>query len=155
MLAKSECQLWNAVNKMPLSRVSALVLQEKKTKQNKTKRNNKDFNTLILLCYMFYLGWSQCPDEVGKISWGSSHMVWAYLRIRCHPCPRCLRWTGQTSADQGWCCARRVSATEHTSVLRKNTSTANMHSRARARRRLVSAGVCFSWFLLLHLFINK
>lgn len=149
MLAKSECQLWNAVNKMPLSRVFCTGFARERNQKN------NDFNTLILLCYMFYLGWSQCPDEVGKTSRGSSHMVWQYLRIRCHPCPRCLRWTGQTSANQGWCCAQRVSATEHTSVLRKNTSTAKIHNRARACKPLVSAAVCFSGFLLLHLFIHK
>lgn len=121
--------------------------EQNKKNKTKTKRNYYDFNTLILLCYVFCLGWSQCPDEVGKI--------WPYLRIRCYPCPRCLTWTGQTSADQGWCCAQRVSATEHTSVLRKYTGTANMHSRAQACKWLVSAAVCFPWFLLLHLFINK
>lgn len=122
----------------------------------RTESKKQRETTKILIPWFFYVTCFIWDDlSVGKISWESSHMVWPYLRIRCHPCPRCLRWTGQTSADQGWCCAQRVSATEHTSVLRKNTSTANMHNRARACKPLVSAAACFSWFLLVHLFINK
>lgn len=87
--------------------------RKEQNEENRGRRKNKIFESFSnLMARVFFL-----DDGAGwNLVW---NVVWAYLRIRCHPCPRCQRWTGQTSADQGWRCAQTVSATHHTSFQRE------------------------------------
>lgn len=109
LLAASEYQLWNAVNKMPLSRVAALLSQQKGIRQTVGEEKTKYLKGLKFCPFMAVFF-----PSLDEISPG-----FAYLRIRCHPCPRCQRWTGQTSADQGWRRAQSLSVTHHTSFQRE------------------------------------
>ena len=108
MLVMSKCQLWNAVNKMPRSRVFALLCMRMRVK-NRGGRKTKYLiiSSIPIWFFSFYV-----PGVVKP----SFSLVWPYLRIHCHPCPHCLRLTGQTSADQGLYCARTVSVTNDTSL---------------------------------------
>lgn len=98
MHVESECQLRNAVNKMPQSRVwnSAIAgEQEPKTMWVRKANTFNILNLFHLLCFYF---------------------MFFYLRNHCHPCPRCRRSTGQTSAGQGLRCVQTVSVTDDTSL---------------------------------------
>lgn len=78
--------------------------------KSNTKRAKTQIFHHLILSYVMFL--SYFPDVLKP----SSSLVWSYLRIRCHPCPHCLRLTGQTSADQGLHCAQTVSKTHNTSL---------------------------------------
>lgn len=112
MLAKSDCQLWNAVNKMPLSREFAPLLQENE------RQKPWECETKYLIMSSFHVG---CFHLIflmwlGTFFKPSSSLLWPYLCIHCRPCPHCRRWTVQTSADQGLRCAQTVSVTDDTSL---------------------------------------
>lgn len=58
LLATSEYQLWNAVNKMPLSRVAALLSQTERNRIGQTvgeEKKNKYLKGFVLLWHVFLL----------------------------------------------------------------------------------------------------
>lgn len=108
--------------------------RKEQNEENRGRRKNKIFESCSnLMARVFFLD----DGAGGNLVW---NVVWAYLRIRCHPCPRCQRWTGQTSADQGWRCAQTVSATHHTSFQRElnacQTTKGKKKKRLRAHKNI-------------------
>ena len=113
MLAKSECPLWNAVNKMLLSRVWDSAIAGEWDAYSHEGATSTYLEKLIL----FHVKWIyftilMCLEKSFK---PPSSLIWLYLCNHCHPCPHCRRLTGQTSADQGLHCAQTISVTDDTS----------------------------------------
>lgn len=131
MLADSECQLWNAVNKMPRSRVFAL-LWRLRVKNDESEETNFEISIIPLSVFILFSG------ESFQFS---STLLWSYPHIRCHPCPHCLRLTGRTSADQGLHCAQIVSVTDDT---RLQITHISQHGKQ------TKCGICFCSVFVFH-----